>query len=124
MTAINEGNYLGDLLKYEAPNLYSRESVTIASGADLTLGTVLGKITASGKYAALDPAETDGSEVAVAVLLEDAAAASADVTALVVLRHSIVADHIVGWPSGITPTEQATATGELEARGILIRKGA
>ena len=30
MTAIVEGNYLGDVLKYEAPNLYSREEVKIA----------------------------------------------------------------------------------------------
>ena len=31
MTAITEGLNLGDLLKYEAPNLYSRDQVTVAA---------------------------------------------------------------------------------------------
>ena len=33
---------LGDLLKFEAPNLYSRDRVTVAAGQNLPLGTVLG----------------------------------------------------------------------------------
>jgi len=55
-------------------------SVTIVAGANLTRGSVLGKITASGKYALSASAAGDGSETPEAILLEDAAAASADVT--------------------------------------------
>ena len=32
MTAIREANNLGDVLKYEAPNLYSRDLATVAAG--------------------------------------------------------------------------------------------
>ena len=56
--------------------------VTVAAGADLVKGTILGRITAGGKMAAADAGSSDGSEVAVCVLAEDAAAASADVPAV------------------------------------------
>ena len=46
MPVITEGLNLGDLLKYEAPNLYSRDRITVASGQNLPLGTVLGIVTA------------------------------------------------------------------------------
>ena len=41
---------LGDLLKYELNGNYCRETVTLKSGTNYALGSVLGKITASGKY--------------------------------------------------------------------------
>ena len=60
------------------------ERVTIASGANLTKGTILGVVTASGKYAAADStASSAGNNVPAAILLEDAAAA--DAVALVAL---------------------------------------
>jgi len=54
---------------------------TIAAGADLVTGTILGRVTASGKLAAYASGNTDGSENPVAVLLDDAAAAAVDVDA-------------------------------------------
>ena len=51
MNAHAESTYLGDVLKYEAPNLYSREAVTVLAGdgTDRTLksGTVIGRRTRS-----------------------------------------------------------------------------
>ena len=44
MPALQEPLNLGDLLKYEAPNLYSRDRVTVAAGQTLPLGTVLGMV--------------------------------------------------------------------------------
>ena len=35
MPALAEPLNLGDLLKYEAPNLYSRDQVTVAAGQNL-----------------------------------------------------------------------------------------
>jgi len=55
MPEIKQGLNLGDLLKYEAPNLYSRDRITVAAGQTLALGTVLGEVTASGELTALDP---------------------------------------------------------------------
>jgi hypothetical protein len=47
------------------------EELTILSGNNLKRGTVLGKITASGKCVAVDSSKSDGSEVVFAVLSED-----------------------------------------------------
>lgn len=45
MTDKTEGNYLGDLVRWEMENYYSRTTGTIKSGAGvLKIGTVLGKI--------------------------------------------------------------------------------
>lgn len=64
------------------------ERVTIASGADLKRGTILGIVTASGKYAAADSTDTGSSATGTAapkaILLEDAAAGSADVANVLV----------------------------------------
>lgn len=59
--------------------------VTIASGANLSEGAVLGKVTADGKFKLADDTATDGSENADAILVEAAAAASAEVEAAVLL---------------------------------------
>ncbi len=37
MISITEGNNLGDLLKYEVSNLYSRDQITVAKGQNLKL---------------------------------------------------------------------------------------
>ena len=42
MPVQSEDNYLGDVLKYEAPNLFSRDEVTLAAG-NLALGAVVGR---------------------------------------------------------------------------------
>ncbi|WP_286758093.1 head decoration protein, partial [Ralstonia sp. RL] len=55
MPAITEGLNLGDLLKYEAPNLYSRDQVTVGAGQNLPLGAVVGLVTATGKAKQIDP---------------------------------------------------------------------
>lgn len=58
------------------------ETVTVGANSTIARGTVMGKITASGKYIASLNAASDGSQIAVAVLAEDAVNAtgsSADV---------------------------------------------
>jgi hypothetical protein len=125
MPAIQEPNNLGDLLKYEAPNLYSRDVATVAAGQNLVLGTVVGRETATAKFKALDPAATDGTEVAAGVLAADVDATLIDRDdALLIARHAIVARSALVWPAGITPTEQAAAITQLETRGVLVRTSA
>ncbi len=67
MTTLVEGTHPGGFLVWECSSDYTRETITVAAGT-LEPGTVLGKITASGKYGAHDPAAIDGTETAVAVL--------------------------------------------------------
>ena len=124
MPALAEPLNLGDLLKYEAPNLYSRDRVTVASGQNLPLGTVLGIVTASGKYKQIDPSAEDGTQVAAGVLLQgcDATLADRD-NGLVVARHAIVSDHALQWPEAVTAAEKASAIAQLKALGVLVRQG-
>ena len=125
MTAITEGFNLGDLLKYEAPNLYSRDQITVASGQTLRLGAVVSIVTATGKVKQIDPSATDGTQYAAGVLMQPCDAALIDrEDGLMVARHAIVADHALQWPAGIAAEEQQAAILQLKALGVLVRTGA
>ncbi len=124
MPTLVEPMNLGDLLKYEAPNLYSRDLGKVAAGQSLILGSVVGRETATNKLKALDPAATDGTELPAGVLIVDADATTADLDAVIVARHAIVTRHALVWPAGLTPAQQSAAIAALEARGILVREGA
>lgn len=123
-TVFTESMNLGDLLKYEAPNLYSRDRVTVAAGQNLPLGAVIGMVTATGKVKQIDPSATDGTQVAAGVLMQACDAALAERTdGLVVARHAIVSDHALQWPTGITTGEQQAAIAQLKSLGVLVRQG-
>ena len=120
--ALQESLNLGDLLKYEAPNLYSRDRVTVAAGQTLPLGTVLGMVTATGKVKQIDPTATDGTEVAVGVLATSIDARLIDrEDGILIARHAVVADHALTWPAGITPLDKTAALAPLLAAGVLVR---
>ena len=124
MTAITNDLTLGDLLKYEEENLYSRDQVTVVNGQNLKLGAVIGRVSATQKVKALDPSATDGSEVAAGVVLQSIDASAAEKTnGLIVSRQAIVADHGLIWPAAITSEEKTAAIAQLEAIGVLVRQG-
>jgi hypothetical protein len=78
----NQGEYKPDnLLAGEYPRI--ERLVTIAAGADLAKGAILGRITASGKFKLSASASSDGSQTPDAILAEKASAAGADVQAVV-----------------------------------------
>lgn len=87
-----------------------RKTETVAAGAALAKGTILGRITASRKLAAYISGATDGSQNPVAVLLEDAAAAAADVEA--------VAGYAGVYVEANTTGLDQAAEDTLEGRGI------
>ena len=122
----NEPNAVSDVLKYEDGS-YSRDTVTIASGAGvLDIGTVLGKITASGKYKKHVNGATDGTEVAAAVLIAHVDATSADVLqAIVITRHAEVSRQGLKWDSSVNnQAKQDAAIAQLQSLGIVTRLGA
>ena len=124
MPVITEGKNLGDLLKYEAPNLYSRDQVTVGAGQNLPLGTVVGLVTATAKLKQIDPSATDGSQYAAGVLMQAVDATLIDrEDGLMLARHAIVADHALAWPAAITAAEKQAAIVQLQSLGILVRKG-
>ena len=124
MPALAEPLNLGDRLKYEAPNLYSRDRFTVASGQNLPLGTVVGIVTATAKFKQLDPSAEDGTQVAAGVLLQacDVSLIDRD-DGLVVARHAIVAHHALVWPDAMANAEQIAAMAQLAALGVLVRQG-
>ncbi len=125
MSAMTLSKNLGDVLKYEAPNLYSREAAVVATGQNLAIGTVVARKTADGKLYALAPAASDGTEVAAGVLATDTDATLAERSdAVLVARHAIVARNGLIWPAGITAPQKASAEAQLAARGVLVRESA
>ncbi|RAI01108.1 head decoration protein [Acuticoccus sediminis] len=127
-TVLTEGRYAHDWLKREADSLFSREEVTVISGAGVVKsGTVVGKITASGKYTPVTVAATDGSENPAGVLLWTVDATSADATAVIIARDAIVVHQGLLYGADVdTAPERAaihTALGALNPP-ILVREGA
>ena len=123
MTVAIEPNNLGDLLKFEAPSLYSREEITVAQGQNLTIGTIIGQEAETDLIKALNPAATDGTQNALGALIADTDALAANIKAVIVTRDAILADHAVIWPTTITLEQKTAAIKQLEARGVIIRKG-
>lgn len=112
----------GSFIKSEANGDLSRETVTIASGnGKLFAGTVLGKITASGKYKPYDNDATDGSQTAAAILVYDVDATSADVAAVVIVRLAEVWTNRLQWAASVLTGEKAPAYVELAAANVIVR---
>lgn len=80
-----------DILRLNDYPIVTRR-VTIAAGADLAPGAVLGLITASGKYALSASAAGNGSQTPKAILMTAAAAATADADAIVYLSGTFASD--------------------------------
>lgn len=118
-TTLTEGRHAGEFLMSEAAGQRSRENVTILSGQDLGAGAVLGKVTASGKYVAVDQAASDGSEVARAVLIDECDATGGDTAAAVIARDAEVNGDCLDWGSQ-SATEETTGIAELLAQSNIV----
>lgn len=121
MNCITEQNNLGDLLKYEASNLYSRDQITVAKGQNLKLGAVVG-LNKDNLIKILNPTATDGTQNAIGVIISDIDAKAENVKAVIITRIALLAGHAVVWPAGITEEQKTKAIKQLEERGIIIRK--
>ncbi len=85
----------------------------IVTGGSYTAGTVMGRITANGKFKNYDASATDGSEEPVGILLEDVDATDADVVARIGFAGVYIKDKITGL--------DAAAEGKLEAKAIYFK---
>lgn len=72
MSEVLEGRRAGEFLLSEANGARSRDNIKFLAGSGkIKSGSVLGKVTASGKYKPYDPAATDGSQTAIALALNN-----------------------------------------------------
>ena len=121
MPELSECRYAGEFIVSEGNGRISRETITVLSGETLQAAAVLGRVTVSGKYKALDPAAVDGSEVATGILYDAVDASAADTEGVAIVRLAEVNAAELVWPDGITGPEQTTALGELAALNIIAR---
>ena len=122
---INENPRISDVVVYEAAQdiEYCRDNVTVESGTVASaVGQVLGKVTATGKFTQLNPAASDGSQTAAAVLLVAfTATLTADTPYVAVTRGPVVLKSTgLQWTSGMTGTQITTATAQLVAAGMKV----
>ena len=121
MPVLTEGRYAGEFIVSEGNGKISRETITVLSGQSLQAGAVLGKVTASGKYKALDPAAADGSQIAAGILYDAVDAAAADAEGVAVVRLAEVNAAELVWPAGITAGQKTTALGQLATLTVIAR---
>ena len=123
MPVLHEPVHLSDLLKYEAPNLYSRDEVIVAAGQSLALGAVVGRVTATREIVVIDPTANDGRETVAGVLIEAVVTAATERRrSVIVSRHAIVFGGALVLPPPLTSEQTTTALAQLVALGVLVRQ--
>ena len=123
MTVLIEGLHPGAFLMTEANGQRSREDIIIESGAGIIApGTVLGKVTASGKYIASAVGASDGSETPAAINIYGGDASASDAAVSAIVRDAEVNGHcLVYHADRDQPAEKDAANAALGALGIIVR---
>lgn len=115
------GGYLPDLtvaVAYASAHI----NLTVADGtADWDIGDVIHVTVTGGDYAPYDPAATDGTQTADAILFANSDASGADHGITVLVRDAEVSSAMLTWPVGISDANKSIATARLAARGIILR---
>jgi hypothetical protein len=122
----NEKRHDGGFLISEANGHRSRERAVIASSADLEAGTVLGLTTATGIYAPVNPAATDGTQTAAAILFGHIYADSiysngTDATGTIIARDAEVNASELVYVDTMTAAQTTAALASLKSAGIVAR---
>jgi hypothetical protein len=120
---IYEDPRIGDVLLYQSGEVvnYVIDTVTVESGTlACTIGQVMGKVTATGKFTQVATAAVDGSAVAAGVLLEMIPATlTADAQFNVLTRGpAVVKSTGLVFTTGMTGTQITAAEAQLLALGI------
>ena len=120
---------LSNLVKHEyEPSLgFCRAAVTVNEAAATTyqVGTVLGKVTATGKYVVAKETAVDGSKVPAAVVIEDkSVAATTDTKVLTIVRGNAILSKgaLVLDATYDDATKKQAVYDALEAKNILVNE--
>jgi hypothetical protein len=123
MTVLTQPPTMGDVLKYEVNPNYTRETVPLLAGTAYPVGSVLGRITASGKYKLATSGGADGAQSAAAVLLYAVDATLADAVGIVVVRGpAIVSRAALAYDASVDDAAKITTKiSQLAALGVIVR---
>lgn len=122
MATFTEGQRPYEFLLSEGNGTISRANITVKSGSGvMKAGTVLGKITATGKYEGYDDGNAGGSNAAAAILVDTIDATSADVAATAILRLAEVKYDALQWIDANDATSKTAAVTALAALNIIAR---
>ena len=119
--ALTETLRPGEFILAEANGTISREQVTILSGQNLAAGTVVGKVSASGKYIAYDDDNADGSQTAAGILYAAVDASAADAPGVIISRDAEVADGQLVWAGTNDAGDKTAGKADLAALDIILR---
>jgi len=115
MSILTSTTRLKEFILDEATGQRSRENIVVVqTGAAIVSGTVLGKVTATGKYKPYANGASDGTEVAAGVLYNHLFAATGDIEAVGFVRDCEV---VRGALTGLDTAGEA----DLVARGVIVR---
>ena len=126
MTVFTEGRHAAEFILSEGEAGYSRDNITIAGGSGgagkLVAGTVLGKLTSGGAYMPSPASGADGSQTAVAVLIEDVDPTDGDVKPAAITRFAQVNGNCLTYEATVDQDSEKTAKAtQLAAVGIIVR---
>lgn len=118
-----DGSAVGNATVASAFSTGSHMTFTIPDGSeDWDIGDIITITVGQGLMAAFDEDNTDGSQIAVGVLLDAVDPSAGDVAAVMLARDCEVAGSMLTWPSsGTTLAEKQTAIQALAVRGIIVR---
>lgn len=121
MAILTEGTRKAEFIVSEANDYRSRDAVTVtvASGG-FEAGTILGKITATGKFVRHDAALTNGAEDEAAILFAPLTEAG-DTEAAVIARDAEVDGSKLTYEDGADANQITTSNAALAALGIIVR---
>jgi hypothetical protein len=112
------GNYLGECA---GPNMVNEEIIVASGQGVLYPGQILGRITASKKFVAHDPAGADGSQTPAGILFHKVDATSADVTTVATRRGpATINGNDLIHKGSLNATQQAAAIEGLRGIGLSV----
>lgn len=120
MPPVNMGTRDAEFLISEANNHRSRDEVIVdATGGALEAGTILGQVTASGKFVRHDAAAVDGSETEAGVLLLGIGAV--EEARAVISRDAEVQSDYLTYEAGADAAQITASNAALATLGIIVR---
>ena len=126
MSALIQPPSTGGVVKYELNPNFTRETVALLAGTDYPAGSVLGRVTASGKWKLATASGSDGAQNAAGVLLYPVDARLIDAIGIVLARGpAIVSRAGLAYDASVSDAARITAKlGQLTALGIVPRDAA